>query len=112
MTLKRWLKRKTGVIRKPFTIEGFGPISMYESLGTISDQIKQQVKEARESEICKNQRSARLHVATDSAVQDGNTVNFIVEEVIRPGVYKNFSINADWEDKTVSWSLSWLPPGM
>lgn len=59
MTLKRWLKRKTGVIRKPFTIEGFGPISMYESLGTISDQIKQQVKKHE------NQRSARIRDLQD-----------------------------------------------
>lgn len=82
---------------------------MYESLGTISDQIKQQVKEARESEFCKTKRGYRL---ISSAEQDGNTVNFIVEEVIRPGTYERFSIDADWEDKTISWTLSWIPPGM
>jgi len=81
-------------------------VMMYESLGTISDQIKQQVAEARESELCKT--TSRYMLTSSATEQDGSTVTFIVKEV--RNAY--FAIDADWEDKTISWSLSWLPPGM
>ena len=76
---------------------------MYSSLGAISDQIKEQVEEARESELYKTTRGYQL---TSSATENDSIVAFIVKEAKD----SYFAVDADWEDKTISWTLSWQSP--